>query len=126
MTSIPASRRALAMTLAPRSCPSRPGLAIKTRIGRVLCSIWTCFSGPFGAPSAGQSVSADDRDRIADAQAVARERSRVNAQAPSASAHDRVEHSGRALRSVGVEHRNDAPLAGADDLDEHVTDPGSP
>src|SRR5215471_11949465 len=34
MTSIPASRRARAITLAPRSCPSRPGLAIRTRIGR--------------------------------------------------------------------------------------------
>src|SRR5881296_1684592 len=34
MTSMPASRSARAMTLAPRSCPSRPGLAINTRIGR--------------------------------------------------------------------------------------------
>src|SRR5918911_4712776 len=32
MTSIPASRRARAMILAPRSCPSRPGLATTTRI----------------------------------------------------------------------------------------------
>src|SRR5688500_9408601 len=32
MTSMPASRRARAMILAPRSCPSRPGLAITTRI----------------------------------------------------------------------------------------------
>src|SRR3954453_16525070 len=32
MTSIPASRSALAMIFAPRSCPSRPGLAITTRI----------------------------------------------------------------------------------------------
>src|SRR5436305_10575531 len=32
MTSMPASRRARAMTLAPRSCPSRPGLATSTRI----------------------------------------------------------------------------------------------
>src|SRR5918999_1575708 len=36
MTSMPASRRALAMILAPRSCPSRPGLATTTRILRVL------------------------------------------------------------------------------------------
>lgn len=28
----PASRKARATTLAPRSCPSRPGLATKTRI----------------------------------------------------------------------------------------------
>src|SRR5258708_30746894 len=34
MTSMPASRRARAMILAPRSCPSRPGFAITTRIGR--------------------------------------------------------------------------------------------
>src|SRR5437764_5045492 len=34
MTSKPASRRALAMTLAPRSCPSRPGLATTTRYRR--------------------------------------------------------------------------------------------
>src|SRR5579884_1715304 len=33
MTSKPASRRARAMTLAPRSCPSRPGLATTTRYG---------------------------------------------------------------------------------------------
>src|ERR671939_1262481 len=32
MTSIPASRSARAMILAPRSCPSRPGLATTTRI----------------------------------------------------------------------------------------------
>src|ERR1700753_2406826 len=33
MTSMPASRNARAITLAPRSCPSRPGLATSTRIG---------------------------------------------------------------------------------------------
>src|ERR1700756_3580583 len=32
MTSMPASRKARAMTLAPRSCPSSPGLATSTRI----------------------------------------------------------------------------------------------
>src|SRR5258706_6590481 len=32
MTSMPASRNARAMTLAPRSWPSRPGLATRTRI----------------------------------------------------------------------------------------------
>src|SRR5437660_4994778 len=32
MTSIPASRSARAITLAPRSCPSRPGFAITTLI----------------------------------------------------------------------------------------------
>src|SRR6058998_545270 len=34
MTSIPASRSAAATTLAPRSCPSRPGLPTSTRILR--------------------------------------------------------------------------------------------
>src|SRR3990172_7231276 len=34
MTSMPASRRARAMTLAPRSCPSSPGFAMRTRIFR--------------------------------------------------------------------------------------------
>src|SRR5439155_6021883 len=33
MTSKPASRSALATTFAPRSCPSRPGFAIRIRIG---------------------------------------------------------------------------------------------
>src|ERR1700733_11291224 len=33
MTSMPASRRARAITFAPRSCPSRPGLATSTRMG---------------------------------------------------------------------------------------------
>src|SRR3954470_21396870 len=32
MTSMPASRSARAMTLAPRSCPSRPGLAMTMRM----------------------------------------------------------------------------------------------
>src|SRR4051794_8019732 len=36
MTSMPASRRARAMIFAPRSCPSRPGLATTTRIFLVL------------------------------------------------------------------------------------------
>src|SRR6185503_16167633 len=35
MTSIPASRSAAATTLAPRSWPSRPGFATRTRMGRV-------------------------------------------------------------------------------------------
>src|SRR5579872_862833 len=41
MTSMPASRSARAMTLAPRSCPSRPGLATSTRIGEVRSCIGT-------------------------------------------------------------------------------------
>src|SRR5215467_900777 len=38
MTSTPASRSALATTLAPRSCPSRPGLAMTTRIVPMIAS----------------------------------------------------------------------------------------
>src|SRR5947207_747851 len=36
MTSMPASRNARAMIFAPRSCPSRPGFAITTRIVRAM------------------------------------------------------------------------------------------
>src|SRR3990170_1946958 len=36
MTSMPASRRARAITLAPRSWPSSPGLATSTRMGRFI------------------------------------------------------------------------------------------
>src|SRR4051794_30531188 len=38
MTSMPASRSARAMIFAPRSCPSRPGLATTTRILRLTVS----------------------------------------------------------------------------------------
>src|ERR1700685_241276 len=41
MTSIPASRRARAITFAPRSCPSRPGFATSTRI---FCSVGIFFA----------------------------------------------------------------------------------
>src|SRR5580704_14736252 len=40
MTSMPASRRARAITFAPRSCPSRPGFATSTRI---FCSVGMLF-----------------------------------------------------------------------------------
>src|SRR5579872_2784583 len=39
MTSIPASRKARAMTFAPRSWPSRPGFATRTRIFRSVIEI---------------------------------------------------------------------------------------
>src|SRR3954447_16236468 len=39
MTSMPASRRARAMILAPRSWPSRPGLATTTRILRAVAVV---------------------------------------------------------------------------------------
>src|SRR6202012_4006559 len=38
MTSMPASRSARAMILAPRSCPSSPGLATTTRILRAVAA----------------------------------------------------------------------------------------
>src|SRR4051812_13422053 len=47
MTSMPASRSARAMTFAPRSCPSRPGLAMTTRIGRAMGPDYT--GGPEAA-----------------------------------------------------------------------------
>src|SRR5213082_3401344 len=40
---MPASRRARAITFAPRSCPSRPGLATNTRIGRVSAIVADSF-----------------------------------------------------------------------------------
>src|ERR1019366_6082380 len=43
MTSMPASRRARAITFAPRSWPSNPGLATRTRIG-VCMAIWFAYS----------------------------------------------------------------------------------
>src|SRR5207245_603294 len=46
MTSMPESRSARAMTLAPRSCPSRPGLAMSTRIGRSMVARECTRSGP--------------------------------------------------------------------------------
>src|SRR5580700_3138863 len=51
---MPASRKARAITFAPRSCPSRPGFAINTRI--FFSGIWIdhlvpvrCDSSPIGA-----------------------------------------------------------------------------
>src|SRR6478736_8138847 len=71
MTSIPASRRALATTLMPRSCPSRPGFATITRIGRdaggTAATAATCtsdtWSGGFAesAPGVGGVISAPFR-----------------------------------------------------------------
>src|SRR5215468_4145637 len=41
MTSIPASRRARATTLAPWSCPSRPGFATTTRMRSAIATLHT-------------------------------------------------------------------------------------
>ena len=44
------------MILAPRSCPSRPGFAITTRIGRAtLASIWRCASPSWAPPRPGRT-----------------------------------------------------------------------
>src|SRR5881409_2728520 len=63
MTSMPASRSARAMIFAPRSCPSRPGLATTTRI---------FFSGLIGSPGSPPGDGPADstrRVRLADPQA---------------------------------------------------------
>src|SRR6185437_13865442 len=74
MTSMPASRSARAMIFAPRSCPSRPGLATTTRIfwvvlgadmadGRVDSMCPGTTAGPRGAPR-----SCSRRRRLGDLQ----------------------------------------------------------
>src|SRR6266536_3078249 len=61
MTSMPASRRARATTLAPRSCPSRPGLAITTRI-RPCATATSALSRPaVGACRPGTRARPDPR-----------------------------------------------------------------
>ena len=52
MTSMPASRSARAMIFAPRSCPSRPGLATTTRILRAVAAL-TGGADATSAPPAG-------------------------------------------------------------------------
>src|ERR687886_804420 len=52
MTSIPASRSAAATTLAPRSWPSRPGLATRTRIGRCIAVGTECAPASARVPAA--------------------------------------------------------------------------
>src|SRR5690348_15416551 len=60
MTSNPASRSARAITLAPRSCPSRPGLAIRTRMGG-RSGIVVEPGSPFAAEFAGGDHPAEQR-----------------------------------------------------------------
>src|SRR3954447_18280482 len=43
---MPASRRARAMILAPRSCPSRPGLAMTMRMRSLTCGAYPLPGGP--------------------------------------------------------------------------------
>src|ERR1700730_2026913 len=74
MTSIPASRSARAITLAPRSCPSSPGLATNTRIGLFIQSDRARF--PIGAEHIPQSVT-DFTERRVSADSVQNVRHRV-------------------------------------------------
>src|ERR671927_10300 len=55
MTSMPASRRARAMILAPRSWPSRPGLATTTRI------FWLVLGADIGGGRAPSIAGAPER-----------------------------------------------------------------
>src|SRR5690348_7036905 len=67
MTSIPASRSARAMIFAPRSCPSRPGLATTTRILRPEVAM------PRSVPAHAKLRLVPDDDELLDAfEAVAR------------------------------------------------------
>src|SRR6202011_3105603 len=56
---MPASRSAAATTLAPRSWPSRPGLATRTRMGRIVSNNLA------SAPSARQLALARDEQHLA-------------------------------------------------------------
>src|SRR5580692_3325894 len=59
MTSKPASRRARAMTLAPRSCPSSPGLATTTRYGRFTEADTKRWPGRKAHPGPGAPIGPD-------------------------------------------------------------------
>src|SRR5436305_1271850 len=74
MTSMPASRSARAMIFAPRSCPSRPGLAITTRILRATAASLAAEGGavralgavlpqPASAREHGERHEEDERDQ---------------------------------------------------------------
>src|SRR5579864_316198 len=74
MTSMPASRRARAITLAPRSCPSNPGLATSTRIRLFIQS--DCARLLIGAEHIPQSVT-DFTERCVSADSVQNIRHRI-------------------------------------------------
>src|SRR5436305_14823717 len=73
---MPASRRVRAMILAPRSCPSKPGFATTTRIGRLISmrvypgragpGATRLLAGQLGNVCAGQAAGAGgaDVDRV--------------------------------------------------------------
>src|SRR5271169_1614936 len=67
---MPASRNARAITFAPRSWPSKPGLATSTRMrGSIRLDVSTCdgSTGPAALYDAGFGVDAEDfAERVAD------------------------------------------------------------
>src|SRR3954471_18291143 len=103
MTSIPASRRARAMIFAPRSCPSRPGLATTTRIFRV----WVVLTAaPEDMPPAFsldfRRSALDDRgDRPGDGESREGGQRGAERQAKREEGHAQALGSGRAFLSAG-------------------------
>src|SRR5216683_4364499 len=63
MTSAPASRRAMATTLMPRSCPSRPGLARSTLSGLTVTSLRGLTTGASPQVSLGHDAPAVEFQR---------------------------------------------------------------
>src|SRR5579871_839934 len=87
MTSMPASRRARAMILAPRSCPSSPGLATTTLILRSV------------AAAGMRSRSDADEDRVA----LSAARADRGAAQPAAAAAQLVDERGEDSRAGGAD-----------------------
>src|SRR3954462_10262113 len=81
MTSMPASRRARAMIFAPRSCPSRPGLATTTRILRCDC-VLTAAAILLAPPPRGRPRRSADLDLQAHLRRVERAHEQVRAALP--------------------------------------------
>src|SRR5690349_16932628 len=98
MTSMPASRSARAMILAPRSCPSSPGLATTTRILRPVAGrSWAVsVSAIIVKPAAVYGLSACDLDdhRIALAPTGADRRDAEAAAAAAQLVHEAAEDAG--------------------------------
>src|SRR5664279_5242451 len=64
MTSMPASMKALARTLAPRSCPSRPGFATRTLIFSSMVSSLERHVRPILAEHGAQHVADFTKSRV--------------------------------------------------------------
>src|SRR5213594_2723925 len=110
MTSIPASRRARATILAPRSWPSNPGLATTTRTLRSVSSVMV-LGRPAGEHAA--KLLAD----LHDLAAITGHRLPVEALAVVRPARDEVQmevrHRLEGGRAVGLEHVEPVGLDGA-------------